>query len=125
MGAEAVAFCSDPVYPLKTRPPVEIAVEAQNRSYALAFHDCNVHGVARGQQRPVLGDLPGTQNVRFLDAKYFIDDVQRDLERWPNGFTFFDGRVPMENLLQHFRIGDQALPSCDQALEDDLRVGLV
>ena len=92
-------FRSDPVDPLNPRPSVEITVEAQNRSNAVPLHHRNVHGVAGRQQRTSLGDLPGTQDLSFLDGEHFIDDAQRNLERWSNGLPLFNRRIPVENLL--------------------------
>jgi len=75
----------------------------------------------------MLGDLAGTQNLRFPDGDHFIDDIQR-IQRnlqGTDGFASFNSRITMENLLQHFGVGDQTLPRCNQALQDDLRIGLV
>jgi hypothetical protein len=76
-------FRSDLVDPLETRPAVEITVEAQNRSNAMAFHDRNVHGVAGGQVRTILGDLPGTQDLRFLD--WLLQDFRVSNQTLPGG----------------------------------------
>lgn len=116
---------SDAVDPLETRPPVEITVEAQNRSNAVAFHDCNVHGIAGRQQRTVLSDFPGTKDIGSFDGKHFIDNVQRDLERWSNGVPPVNSRITMENLLQDFRVSDQPLPRRNQALQQQLRLCFV
>jgi len=111
--------------PLNTRPAVEITVEAQNRSNAVALHDSNMEGVAGRHQRAILGDLPGTQNLRLPDGDHFVDDIQRNLQGWSDRFSFFNSRITMENLLQHFSVGNETLPRCNQALQDDLCIGLV
>jgi len=72
------SFRSNPVDSLKTRPAVEITVEAQNRSNAVTLHNSNVHGGACRQQRRILSDFPTTQNFRFLEGKHFVDEVLQD-----------------------------------------------
>ncbi len=124
-GRRKRSFRSNPVDPLKTRPAVEITIEAQNRSNAMALHNRNVHGIAGRQERPILNYLSSTQNLRFLDGDHFVDDVQCYLERRSDGLALFDSRIPMENLLQYFSVSYEALPRCNQALQDDLCVGLV
>ena len=118
-------FHSDPVDPLKTRPAVEIAVKAQNRSNAMALHNRDVHGVAGRQQRTILGDLSGTQNLRLLDGDHFVDDVQHHLEGWSDGFALFNSRLSMENLLQHFGVSNETLPRRNQALQNHLCLSFV
>jgi hypothetical protein len=63
------------VDPLKTRPAVEISVEAQDRSNAVALHNRNVHRVTGRNQGTILGDLSSAQNLGFPDGDHFVDDV--------------------------------------------------
>jgi hypothetical protein len=50
-----------------------------------------MHCVSGRQPRTVLGNFPGTQDHRFLDGEYLIDDVERNSQRWPDGCGLFQG----------------------------------
>jgi len=91
----------------------------------MTLHHRDMDGVARRHQRAVLCDLTGPQDVRFLDSKNLVNDVQNYLEGWGDGFSFADRRVPMQDLLQHFRISDQSLSRRDKAFQQDLRLSFV
>ena len=43
---QARPFGSNPMNPLQTGPAIEIAIEAEDRSDAMALHDCDVDGIA-------------------------------------------------------------------------------
>jgi len=91
----------------------------------MALHHGDVDGVARRHQRAVLCDLTGPQDVRLLDSKNIVNDVQNYLEGWPDGLPFADCRVPMQDLLQHFRVSDQPLSRRDKALQQNLSLTLM
>ncbi len=82
-----------------------------------------MYGVAGRQQRTILGGSPQPAKPRLLNGTHFVDDIQSTLERQSDGFTLLNRRISMEYLLQHFRVGDEELASCYQALQDDLRPG--
>jgi hypothetical protein len=69
--------------------------------------------------------ISAARSLRFSDGNHFVDDVQSYLERGSDGLSLINGRIPMENLLQHFSVGDKTLPRCNQAFQDDLRLCLV
>jgi len=91
----------------------------------MTFHHGDVKGAAGWKQRAALRDLAGPQNVRLLDSENLVNDVQDHLERRSDSFSLVDGRVATQNLLQDFRVGNQALPRGDQAFQQDLRFRLV
>ena len=68
---------------------------------------------------------PARRTSAFSIPKNLVNDVQTNLEGWSDGFPFVDCRVPMQDLLQHFRVGDQSLPRRDKAFQQNLRLRLV
>ena len=91
----------------------------------MALHHSDVDGVPRRHRRAVLRDLTGPQDVRFLDSKNIVNDVQHNLEGWSDGFPFADCRVPMQDLLQHLRVSNQSLSGRDEAFQQNLRLTLM
>jgi hypothetical protein len=91
----------------------------------MALHHGDVDGAARRHQRAVLGDLTGPQDVRFLDSKNIVNDVQNYPEGWPDGLSFADCRVPMQDLPQHFRVRDQSPSGRDKAFQQNLSLTLM
>ena len=109
----------------QARPAIEISVKAQDRSYLMALHYCDVHRIPRRKPRAALSDFSGPQNVRFLNCEHLVDNLQDCLECWLDGVSLVDRCVPMENFLEHFSIGHKPLSRGDQAFQQNLGIGLV
>jgi len=91
----------------------------------MTLHNGDMHAVARRQQSAALHDLAGAKDIGLLDGKNVIHNIQYELEGRPDRFSFLDRGVPMNNLQQHLGVGYKPLSRCDQALQEELRLGLV
>ncbi len=91
----------------------------------MSLHNGDMHAVARRQQSVALHDLSGAKDIRLLDRKNVVHDIQDELEGRPDRFSSVDRSVPMDNLLQHFCVNHKTLSRCNQALQEKLRLGLV
>jgi hypothetical protein len=83
----------------------------------MVLHDGDVHGITRRQP-----SMPEYNLLRALcddpiDSQDLIDNPKQSIERWLNGFAAVDGRVPVQDLLQHLGIGNETLALTDQHFE--------
>jgi hypothetical protein len=69
--------------------------------------------------------VPGTLDVAKLDREDLVDDPEDRLEGGLDGVAAPDRRVPVEDLLQHLRVGDEPLAVGNAALEELPGVDLV
>ena len=65
-------------------------------------------------------DLCCAQYIVLLHGKDVVDDIQECLKCSPDHHSTVDGCVTVEDLLEHFRVGDQSLVPCCQAFQQDL-----
>src|ERR1039457_4495956 len=82
-------------------------------------------GIAGRQHSAILDNLGGAYDLCLFDGDHFVDDIQGHLKCRSDGLSPINSRVPMENFLQHFDVGDETLPGCNQPLQDHLCVCLV
>src|SRR5579859_8026154 len=70
-------------------------------------------------------NLPGTLGVAPRNVEDLIDNAEQSVECRLDRVPAVDGHVAMQNLLQNFGIGDQALAVIHQLFEPSLGVTLV
>jgi hypothetical protein len=90
--------------------------------YALAFHDCDVKGIARRQPAIPEDDRLGAIDGTEIDGEYLVDNTEEGIERRLDGITAVDRHVPMQDFLEHFRVRHQSLAIGDRVLEDSLGI---
>jgi len=61
----------------------------------------------------------------LIDGQDLVNDAEQGVEGWLDGVTAVDGDVAVQDLLQHFGVGHQALAVADQFFEQSLRVAFV
>jgi hypothetical protein len=105
---------SDAMYALQPRPTVEISVEAQDGSNPVALHGRNVDSITSGEKSAILYYFTGSHNIGFFDWENIVDNIQNHLKRRPDRLSSIDACIPVQDLLQHFRIGNQPLSRCYQ-----------
>jgi len=71
-------------------------------------------------QDNLLGALGGGAR----DVKHLIDHAEQSVECRLDGVPAVDGDVPVQDLLQHLGVGNQALAVIDQLFEQPLGVAL-
>ena len=79
----------------------------------MALRDRDVHAIAGGQQGPILNDFAGPQYICLLDRENVVHDIRQQLKCRTNRLAFADGGIPMQDLLQHFGVGNEALSRYD------------
>jgi hypothetical protein len=114
--------------PRQARNPrnvVEARIETENARNLLTLHDSQMKGVSGRQLRAPKHDPLGALDVSQLHREDLVGDSQKSIEGGLDRVAPVDGHVPMENLLEHFGIRDEALFLREEPLEDLLRVSLV
>ena len=90
--------------------------------HALAFHDCDVKGIAGGQPAMPEDDRLGAIDSAEIDREHLVDNTEEGIERRLDGIAAVDRHVPMQKLLEHFRVCYQSLAIGDGVLEDSLGI---
>ena len=111
--------------PCNTREAVKIRGKAQDLTDSMLFHDSEVDGIACREARMAEDNLLGTLDGGPRDVKHLIDDAQQSVECRLDGISAVNGDVAMQDLLQYLGVGDEALATIDQLLEQALSVALV
>ena len=80
------------------------------------LHDRQVHSIA-SRQAPIfknylLGDFNGVP----IHGQDIVDNRVERIECWLNRIPSINRRIPVQNLLKGFCVGDQPLPLGDQFL---------
>jgi len=91
----------------------------------MMFHDGSMNRVARRQLPMPQHNLFRTLDHSPINRQHLIDDAKQRVECWLDGIAAVDRDVAVQNFLQHFGIGNQALALADQLFEQSLRVALV
>ncbi len=91
----------------------------------MMLHHGKMDSITRRQPRVPQYNLFGTLHHYPVNRQDLIDDAKQSVERWLNGVAPLDRYVAVQDLLQDFRIGDEALPLANELFKQSLRVGLV
>ena len=105
--------------------PVEAPVEAEDALDPIALHHREMQRIACGQLAVREQDCLAALDRREIDRKHLVDDAEDRLERRLYRVAPVDGRVAMQDFLQHLGIRDQLLALAHQRFEQALRVRLV
>ena len=73
----------------------------------------------------MLRDFGGAEDVVLFDREDFVNDVQCSLKGRSDGFAPVEGGVSVQDLLQDFGVGYQALPVGNQPFDEQLSVRFV
>ena len=90
--------------------------------HALAFHDCDVKGIAGRQPAIPEDDRLGAIDSAEIDRENLVDNTEDGIERRLDGIAAVDRHVPMQNFLKYFRVCHQSLAIGDGVLEDSLGI---
>ena len=104
---------------------IESHIKGQDSVDAVLLHHRQMHGLARGEALVAKDDLLGALDSSSVNWKDFIHYIQKRVEGRLDVVAPIDGDVAVQDLLQYFRVGDQALALADQPFQQPLRVGLV
>jgi hypothetical protein len=96
--------------PRNSRAAIEPSIEAQDPVDAVLLHDRQVHGVARGPALVSKDDLFCSFNGEDL-----VNHIEKRVESALDVVTAVYRRVPAQDLLEHFRVGGQALAITDKS----------
>lgn len=75
----------------------------------MLFHHSQMHGVASGNTRVPKNDIFGLLHCGTIDGQYFVNDSEQGIKSWLNGVAAIHSNITVQNLLQDFSVGDQAL----------------
>ena len=92
--------------------------------HALAFHDCDVKGIAGRQPAIPEDDRLGAIDSAEIDREHLVDNTEEGIERRLDGIAAVNRHVPMQNFLEHFRVCHQSLAIGDGVLEESLGIPL-
>ncbi len=104
---------------------VEAGVEGQDLVDVVLLHYGQVDGVAGGHLFVAQNNLFGALGCGVVDREDLVDDAEQGVEGWLDGVTAVDGGVAVEDFLEDFGVGYQALAVADQFFQQLLRVGFV
>ena len=90
--------------------------------HALAFHDCDVKGIAGRQPAIPEDDRLGAIDSAEIDREHVVDNTEEGIERRLDGIATVDRHVAMQKFLEHFRVCHQSLAIRDGVLEDSLGI---
>lgn len=99
---------------LDSTDTVEARVEAQQSGHPVPLHDCGVHRVPCRESGNAHHQRLGLFHVGPLDRIDLVDDSQERVEGRLDGIGPADGMVAVEDFLEDFRVGDQAISAADE-----------
>jgi len=105
-----------------SREPIKSFVEGQYSLDAVLFHHCQMYGIACRQSPVPKNNLFGALYYIPVNGENFIDGLEYCVEGRLDIMTAIDSAVTMQNLLQDFRICDQALALAQQLFQHPLRI---
>ena len=79
----------------------------------MLFHHREMHRIAHGEMLVAKYNLFGALDNRPVHRKDFVDCIQKRVEGWLDVVAAIDGDIAMQDFLQHFGVGDQALALAD------------
>ena len=91
----------------------------------MPFHDRQMKRVSRRQTRIPQDDSLRPFKIGQLDRKDFVGDSENRVEGGLDRVAPADGDIPVENLLEHFRVRDEPLFQGNEFLQKLLGVPFV
>jgi len=91
----------------------------------MLLHDRQMHRIPRRYLPVAHHNLFSAFRRAPVNSQYLIGNAQQSVERRLDGIPPIYGDITMQNFLQDFGVGNQALPVANQIFEQPLRVGLV
>lgn len=70
-------------------------------------------------------NLLGTLDHRLIDGEDLIDNAEKSIESRLDEIDATNGHIAMEDFLQSFGIGNEAVAIADQAFQDALGIGFM
>ena len=93
---------------------IEASIKAQYSLDAMDLHHGKMYCISRRQPSLTEHDLLGSLGRSSVHWEYLIDHTQQRIKRRLNRVPPLDGNVTVQNLLQHFSVGDETFPIAHQ-----------
>ena len=89
------------------RESVEAGIEAQDLLDPVLLHNCQMDSIAGGEATIAENDLLGALKSVSVDRQDFVHGLQDRVVSRLDVMVAIEGRIAMEDFLQHLGIGDQ------------------